>query len=172
MSEQIKARRGRCCCERCKYFHGMHLEKYDKVVAHCEAYPDGIPEAVFYAGHRYPKPDDNGLQFTPKTENDLPKYLSNRAENKRYRELKEYYEELDMSDEEWEEKQRKRIEKLPKPAKPKPKPKQEKKVYNSFLEEILDEVQDAIEEARYELELQEFYSIPPKRRRETEPKIW
>ena len=31
----------------------------------CEAYPNGIPDAVYFAGHLFPKPGDGGKQFIP-----------------------------------------------------------------------------------------------------------
>lgn len=31
----------------------------------CEAYPNGIPEAIFFTSHFYAKPNDNNLQFSP-----------------------------------------------------------------------------------------------------------
>lgn len=39
----------------------------------CEAYPDGIPTEIIMCqwDHRYPKPGDHGLQFSPK-DNDEP----------------------------------------------------------------------------------------------------
>ena len=35
----------------------------EKAQESCDAYPDGIPDAVFSAGHRFSKPDDKGIQF-------------------------------------------------------------------------------------------------------------
>lgn len=86
-------------CDFCKRLKDFELGEYDKVIAHCEAYPEGIPEAVVYAGHLYPKPDDNGLQFLGEVPDNLKK--SRVKENREYRELKKYYKELDMSDDEW-----------------------------------------------------------------------
>ena len=43
-------------CERSKYNN-------DGLIKICEAYPDGIPQAVLEAGHFFPKPGDNGIQF-------------------------------------------------------------------------------------------------------------
>ena len=36
---------------------------WDKTKESCDTYPNGIPEAVFRAGHRFPKPNDHGVQF-------------------------------------------------------------------------------------------------------------
>jgi len=89
------------CC-RCARLKDFKLGEYQKIVAHCEAYPDGIPEAVFYAGHIFAKPDDNGLQFTPKNPDEKIRWRrGEKAENQEYRELKSYYEILDMPDDEW-----------------------------------------------------------------------
>lgn len=99
------------CC-RCARLKDFKVEKYEKVVAHCEAYPDGIPEAVVYAGHRYPKPDDKELQFTPKNPEEHIRKVSQKEEDEEYKELQKYYEELDMTDEEWVE-MKKKTTKLP-----------------------------------------------------------
>ena len=91
------------CC-RCARLKDFKREEYEKIVAHCEAYPDGIPEAVIYAGHIFSKPGDNGLQFTPKNIDEKIRWRHDKkAENREYKELKKYYEVLDMSDAEWVE---------------------------------------------------------------------
>ena len=75
---------------------------------YCEAYPDGIPEAVFYAGHMYPKPGDNGLQFKPLNDAvmEIYSYLrhSQKDEDANYQGYAKYYEEVNMSDAEFVEK--------------------------------------------------------------------
>ena len=89
------------CC-RCARLKDFKLGEYQKVIAHCEAYPDGIPEAVIYAGHIFPKPGDNNLQFTPKKPDEKLMWRHDeKAENREYKELREYYKELDMTDDEW-----------------------------------------------------------------------
>lgn len=88
------------CC-RCARLKDFERKEYEKIVAHCEAYPDGIPEAVIYAGHFFPKPDDNGLQFIPENPNEHIKEHIQKVEDKEYKELKRYYEELDMTDDDW-----------------------------------------------------------------------
>ena len=45
-------------CEFCK----RRLEDKDRA---CEAYPNGIADAVYFAGHLFPKPGDGGKQFIP-----------------------------------------------------------------------------------------------------------
>ena len=147
--------RERGFCQYCKRLYDFHLGEYDKVIAHCEAYPNGIPEAVFYAGHFYPKPDDNGLQFLPKKEDSLPDRKSENAENKKYQELKEYYIELDMSEEEWT-----RLHQKEKIKKKKKKYNSEKK-YKNFWEESSDILDDLFEE-----------EVPEKLRRDNQPKFW
>ena len=88
------------CCK-CARLKDFKVGEYGRVIAHCEAYPNGIPEAVVYAGHLFPKPDDNGLQFVLENPDEYVRETTQRAENREYRELKAYYEELDMSDDEW-----------------------------------------------------------------------
>ena len=91
------------CCNWCKRLYDFHLGEYDRVIAHCEAYPNGIPESVFYAGHFYPKPGDNGLQFDYK-DTDLVGIIEKKSqeeENESYERIKKEEEELDMTDEEW-----------------------------------------------------------------------
>ena len=99
------------CCK-CARLKDFRIEEYGKVIAHCEAYPNGIPEAVVHAGHLYPKPDDNGLQFVPKKPDSYIRKVAKKEENQEYRELKEYYDELDKTDDEWIE-MKKRTTKLP-----------------------------------------------------------
>ena len=103
---------GKPLCCKCARLKDFKVGEYDKVIAHCEAYPDGIPEAVVYAGHIYPKPNDNGLQFVPENPDTYVRKTTKREENKEYKELKEYYEVLDMTDDEWVE-MKKRTTKLP-----------------------------------------------------------
>ena len=47
-------------CVLCKHYYRFN-EKYQYKC--CEAYPNGIPEAVYWTGHFKPKPNDNGIQF-------------------------------------------------------------------------------------------------------------
>lgn len=58
---------------------------------YCEAYPDGVPESVFYSGHLYPKKGDNGLQFKAVTGMKIPDYLQQTQdeEEEAYREMTE-----------------------------------------------------------------------------------
>ncbi len=99
-------------CRVCKRLKDFELGEYERVIAHCEAYPNGIPEAVFYAGHIYAKPNDNGLHFEPLESTFYDMFLKKTEgkENNEYKELQEYFSELDMSDEEWIEKQMKELE--------------------------------------------------------------
>lgn len=78
------------------------------VKATCEAYPKGIPEAVIYAGHVYQKPNDNGLQFKCKSKT-IPDYLqqTKKEEETNYREYAEFFEELNMTEEEFRAKMKK-----------------------------------------------------------------
>lgn len=48
-------------CNLCKRLSKFHV---------CEAYPNGIPDAVYFAGHIFPKPGDGGLQFIPLNQSD------------------------------------------------------------------------------------------------------
>lgn len=55
-------------CSRTLFIGGEESEieyKDGKVSIKCEAYPNGVPEEVFYSGHIYPKPGDNGLHYEP-----------------------------------------------------------------------------------------------------------
>lgn len=49
-------------CYKCKHFK----ENADKPI--CDAFPAGIPEAIYYEGHDHnkPYPGDNGIQFEAK----------------------------------------------------------------------------------------------------------
>ncbi len=101
--------RGPLWCELCARLTDSKLnEDFTERTYYCEAYPDGIPEAVFYAGHLYPKPDDHGLRFKPIDEREMKQldYLEHTQaeEDENYRGLKEYYEEVNMTDEEFTEK--------------------------------------------------------------------
>ena len=92
-------------CDFCTRLKSYKLEEYDKIIGTCEAYPKGIPEAVFYAGHIYPKPGDNGKQFKSE-DGKVPEFhqQSQKEEDTNYKEYAEYYEELDMTDEEFQAK--------------------------------------------------------------------
>ena len=98
-------------CFFCKHISDTsdYDEERDETIYYCKAYPKGIPEAVFYAGHLYPKPGDNGIQFEqmPGTR-ELPDYLkqSQKEEDENYRGYAEYYEEVNMSDAEFDAKMR------------------------------------------------------------------
>lgn len=67
-------------CIWCKHFKTATREK---IISHCEAFPDGIPsEIVLYENHalfdhRYPHPEDGGIQF--EREDDIDKLLKSRA---------------------------------------------------------------------------------------------
>ena len=89
-------------CNLCQRLKSFKLGEHDRVIASCEAYPDGIPEAIIYAGHLYSKPGDNGLKFLKKNDN-IPDYLqqSEQEENEHYEKLSAHYTELDMTDDEW-----------------------------------------------------------------------
>ena len=139
------------CCTCCKRLYDFSLEEYDKVIAHCEAYPNGIPEAVVYAGHFYPKPNDNGFLFVPTERGKKVEKLSKEEEDSIYNELKQHYEELDMSNEEWLSMKRKQFEE------------DLKKDKEGSIEYIIDEVL---------LEQSDEDILESKPRRETEPKIW
>ena len=56
---------------------------------YCKAYPDGIPEAVYWTGHFLPKPDDNGVQFEARDDADKEFVLiykeRSQDEDERYR---------------------------------------------------------------------------------------
>ena len=69
----------------------------------CPAYPEGIPEAVFCSGHKYPKPGDHGIQF----KGSLPSELlfmeseSEEAENKCYQAWVKFLDKKSLTDEEY-----------------------------------------------------------------------
>ena len=82
-------------CNRCKR---MSEDKFHT----CEAYPDGIPDAVYFGGHIFPKPGDNGLQFLPMNQQDyeLFKKTKRKEEDAAYETFKHYKNGmLDFSDE-------------------------------------------------------------------------
>lgn len=95
------------CCELCARMTGSSLsDDLTTRTLYCEAYPDGVPEAVYHAGHFYPKPGDNGLQFKLIEGIKLPEYIeqSQEKEDANYRGYAEYYGELDMTEDEFREK--------------------------------------------------------------------
>ena len=48
----------------CYYCEHVRRDNDKRIqVETCDAYPNGIPEAVLEAGHKFPKPNDNGIQF-------------------------------------------------------------------------------------------------------------
>ena len=101
--------RGPLWCDFCTRATDSELnEDMTKRTYYCEAYPKGIPEAVFYAGHLYPKPGDNGLRFKPIDERVIKdfSYLqqTQEEEDANYRGYKEFYDEVKMSDVEFTEK--------------------------------------------------------------------
>lgn len=56
-------------CLRCKHFN----ENYERPMgtpSRCEAFPEGIPEAIYSRGepHTKPWPGDHGIQFEPREE--------------------------------------------------------------------------------------------------------
>ena len=95
-------------CNICKHLHdeGSFDEKRGISIDYCDAYPDGIPEAVQRSGHIYPKPGDNGIEFEPISAASkfvLEHYTgqSQAEEDEAYNWYANYYEELDMTDEEF-----------------------------------------------------------------------
>ena len=96
-------------CELCARLKDSELnEDMTERTYYCEAYPKGIPEAVFQSGHLYPKPGDNGLRFKPINAKVMKQFSylnhSQEEEDADYRGYQEYYEEVEMSDFEFAEK--------------------------------------------------------------------
>ncbi len=66
-------------CIWCKHFKTATREK---MISHCKAFPDGIPEEILHNentalfDHRYPHPEDGGVQF--EREDDIDKLLKSR----------------------------------------------------------------------------------------------
>ena len=94
-------------CFYCKHLQDKHLSdspigRTDLV---CDAYPDGIPEAVFKTGHLYAKPGDNGVQYEIKDGMETPSVykISKKDEDENYKAEEEYYCELAIPDDEWED---------------------------------------------------------------------
>ena len=75
---------------------------WEKVRISCDAYPNGIPKAVFIAGHLYPKPNDNGIQF--EGDNPFTDDITQEKEDSSYYFIKKYLEEQAMSPEEYKAK--------------------------------------------------------------------
>ena len=90
----------------------------------------------------------------PKKEDDLPNRKSEKAENKEYQELKEYYRELDMSEEEWTKLHQKEKKKY-----------NSGKKYKNFWEEESDIIDDFFDDLFKD-------EIPEKPRRDKQPKFW
>ena len=59
----------------------------------CDAYPEGIPHAVQWGGHLYPKPNDNGIQFELKDGAKLSEdyQFTQEEEEENYQDEYEYY---------------------------------------------------------------------------------
>lgn len=53
-------------CMKCQRLHSE--AKAPRVAATCDAFPEGIPRAIYWDGERHfdPYPGDNGLQFLPR----------------------------------------------------------------------------------------------------------
>lgn len=84
-------------CWFCKHYHeGEYIDPEndeEEVFSICDAYPKGIPHAVFWGGHVYPKPNDNGIQFELKDGAKFPEHYkcTQEEENKAYQFEFEYY---------------------------------------------------------------------------------
>ena len=92
-------------CNMCKHL-SPNVEIDDenvRTIHYCQAYPDGIPDAVYEAGHIYPKPGDHGIQFEASDGGGVPErwQQSQAEEDKTYNWYANYYSELDMTDEEF-----------------------------------------------------------------------
>ena len=95
-------------CGWCKHLKSgrTHDEEHERFIYHCAAYPEGIPEAVREAGHLYPKPGDSGIQFEARGNVVLPEEMrhSQEEEDANYQWYANYFEELNMTDAEFEAK--------------------------------------------------------------------
>lgn len=67
--------RGRPLCLSCKHYHEGEI---------CDAYPEGIPAAIYWTSHFYPKPNDNGIQFELKDGEILPEQQTQAEEDEYY----------------------------------------------------------------------------------------
>lgn len=50
-------------CLKCKHYHSTNFEGFT-----CDAFPDGIPDELFFEGEKHIKPlpeQDNGIVFEP-----------------------------------------------------------------------------------------------------------
>ena len=54
-------------CIECKHAPGNQGRPVTKPGAWCDAFPDGIPEDIFWGDHNHkkPYPGDNGIRFEP-----------------------------------------------------------------------------------------------------------
>ena len=73
----------------------------DKAQKSCDAYPDGIPDAVFSAGHRFPKPNDKGIQFQGYEGFDIMDNRTQEQEDDAYKNVFESIDRENMTDEEY-----------------------------------------------------------------------
>jgi hypothetical protein len=59
-----------------------HIQTDDfGIITGCEAFPDGIPDAIYVEGfdHREPYPGDGGIRFELESETALERYEATRA---------------------------------------------------------------------------------------------
>lgn len=84
-------------CLFCKHYHEKKCiepeDEYEETFHACDAYPKGIPHAVEWGGHLYPKPNDMGIRFELKDGVKLPEYLrqTEQEEKEAYQDEYEYY---------------------------------------------------------------------------------
>ncbi len=84
-------------CSFCKHYHeDKYIEpedEYEELFYTCDAYPKGIPHAVEWGGHLYPKPNDNGIQFELKDGERLFEFyqVTQEEEEENYQDEYEYY---------------------------------------------------------------------------------
>lgn len=93
-------------CLMCKFFDSPAYDESEgiKLTRQCEAFPEGIPEDIFFGDedHRLPQPNDNGIQFEYQSDRTkLPVSLSKVSDQSLLWVLGVSFEDIEKRDRKW-----------------------------------------------------------------------